>query len=78
MRIDVLLHSRDDAGRTATVQTSVDVATTGVAWASDLVDTVAAQAREGARHLVAELPPVAPRDDPPGFVPLAALLRSRG
>jgi len=78
MRIDVRLLSKDDTGRATTVRTSVDVATTRAAWSTDLVDTVAAQAREGARHLVAQLPPVAAVEDSPGFVPLAALLRSRG
>jgi hypothetical protein len=72
MIIEISLATGSRAGAASNVQvastTHVDVA--DPRWQTSLVDTVAYQAQEGARRLVAELTPALPAYETP-FTPLA-------
>jgi hypothetical protein len=55
------------------VRTALCVNTGDPTWAGLLVDTIAAQAEQGARHLVAQFTPPSPPALDRRFVPLAAV-----
>jgi hypothetical protein len=73
VRLQLVAGSTAGSGERVEVHTALAVNTADPTWAGMLVDTIAAQAEQGARHLVAQFtPPGAPACDR-RFVPLAAV-----
>ncbi len=75
----VELHLATGGTHTATARVEIDAAvavdTADPRWANWLVDTLRAQATEGAHHLVAALGHTPQPERAPNFVPLATVLR---
>jgi len=70
VQITLVAGTPRSAGSQIEVETAMDIDTTDPRWPTSLVDTVAHQAQEGARRLVAQLaPPLPPGEQ--AFVPLA-------
>ena len=74
MVVKIFLVADDASEDHVEVASRVQVDTADPSWRAAMVDAVALHAREGARHLQAQLVPVSTAQH--GFVPLASLVPS--
>ncbi len=73
VQLQLVVGSAAGSGARVEVHTALAVNTGDPAWAGRLVDTIAVQAEQGARHLVAQMIPPCPTPLDRFFVPLAVV-----